>query len=145
MHSRSLFGTLADFRQAQSASVTRWPLGLRLGLAAGCVALFVGLAWARVESLTAMLPWAVNLGLGVLTGVLGNSLGYWLGALGATPPRACVVSQSLKLAQIVGVPAAYLLLGGHLLALPLLGAALALAGVVWAHRTGRSCTSHPSR
>ncbi|WP_354584576.1 hypothetical protein [Hymenobacter sp. UYCo722] len=118
-----------------------WRTGLRTALAVACVAAFIGLTWVRAESLATMMPGVLNLGLGVLTGLLGNSLGYWVGALGVGPDRACVVSQALKLAQIVGVPAGYLLLGGHMPALPLLGAALALAGIVWAHRRGMSCTS----
>jgi hypothetical protein len=84
----------------------------------------------------------VNLGLGVLTGLLGNSLGYWMGALGVGAVRACVVSQTLKLGQIVGVPVGYLLLGGHTLTLPLVGAGLALCGILWARRRGLSCSSN---
>ncbi len=118
-----------------------WRTGLRTALAVACVAAFIGLTWVRAESLATMMPGVLNLGLGVLTGLLGNSLGYWVGALGVGAARACVVSQALKLAQIVGVPAGYLLLGGHMLALPLLGAALALAGIAWAHRRGTSCSS----
>lgn len=109
-------------------------------LAVALVAVFIGLTWVRAESLAVMMPGAVNLGLGVCTGLLGNSLGHWVGALGLGTTRACVVTQALKLAQIVGVPAGYLLLGGHMLALPLLGAGLALAGVVWAYRRGQPCT-----
>lgn len=135
------------FRRPASATAIEagqraWHTRLRTALAVACVAAFIGLTWVRAESLATMMPGALNLGLGVLTGLLGNSLGYWVGALGVGAARACVVSQTLKLAQIVGVPAGYLLLGGHMPGLPLLGAALALAGIVWAHRRGASCTSH---
>lgn len=119
-----------------------WPIGLRTLVGVAFVGAFVVLTWVRAESLAVMMPGVVNLGLGVLTGLLGNSLGYWVGALGLAPARACVVSQSLKLAQIVGVPTGYLLLGGHMLLLPVLGALLALAGVAWAYRRGLSCAHH---
>ena len=137
---------LRSFRRPVSAQPVEpgqrpWRTGLRMALAVACVAAFIGLTWVRAESLATMMPGALNLGLGVLTGLLGNSLGYWVGALGVGAARACVVSQALKLAQIVGVPAGYLLLGGHMLALPALGAGLALAGIVWAHRRGLSCSS----
>lgn len=135
--------TTPGVRPVQAGGGRPWQAGLRTALAVVCVAGFVGLTWVRAESLATMMPGAINLGLGVFTGLLGNSLGYWVGALGVAPPRACVVSQSLKLAQIVGVPTGYLLLGGHMLLLPVLGALLALAGVVWAYRRGLSCAQHP--
>lgn len=129
------------FVRSGESEARPWQSGLRTALALACVLAFIGLTWVRAESLATMMPGALNLGLGVLTGLLGNSLGYWVGALGVGAVRACAVAQALKLAQIVGVPAGYLLLGGHMLVLPLLGAVLALAGVVWAHRRGASCTT----
>jgi drug/metabolite transporter (DMT)-like permease len=146
---RQLFSLV--LRQVQPATAERrpdrsrhWPVGLRTLVGAAFVGAFVALTWVRAESLALMMPGPVNLGLGVLTGLLGNSLGYWVGVLGLAPVRAFLVSQCLKLAQIVGVPTGYLLLGGHMLLLPVLGALLALAGVAWAYRRGLSCAHQPS-
>ncbi len=126
----------------QAARFRHWPGAGRAAVGVAFVGGFVALTWVRAESLAVMMPVVVNLGLGVFTGVLGNSLGYWVGALGVAPAPACTVSRLLKLAQIVGVPVGYLLLGGHMW-LPLFGALLALAGLVWAVRRGPGCASHP--
>jgi|GEM_PF-5062818 drug/metabolite transporter (DMT)-like permease len=142
---RPVFFACRQFIQQTPAAlagrINRWRLGWQVGLAVACLGAFVALTWVRAESLATMMPDSLNLGLGVLTGLLGNSLGYWVGALGVAPVRACIVSQSLKLGQIVGVPAGYLLLGGHMLLMPVLGAVLALAALVWAHRRGLSCSA----
>ncbi len=104
-----------------------------------CLAAFVALTWVRAESLAVMLPAVVNVGLGLGTGLLGHSLTYWVARLGVPVAHACPVAKALKLTQIVGVPAGYLLLGGQMPALPLLGATVALAALGWAHRRGQGC------
>ena len=65
----------------------------RLGQALSLVFIigFVLLTWVRAESLTRMMPHLVDLGLGVLAGIIGNSLGYWFGLLGVAPAPACTV------------------------------------------------------
>jgi hypothetical protein len=65
------------FRQPVAATATgpgqgAWRTGLRTALAVACVAAFIGLTWVRAESLATMMPGVLNLGLGVLTGLLGN-------------------------------------------------------------------------
>jgi hypothetical protein len=116
---------------------------LRRSLGVAIILGFLLLTWVRAESLTRMMPHLVDLGLGVLAGIIGNSLGYWLGLLGVAPAPACTASQTLKLVQIVGVPVAYVLLGGHMLLMPVTGALLAAALVFMTRWLGWSaCPSH---
>lgn len=104
---------------------------------------FVLLTWVRAESLNRMMPHLVDLGLGVLAGIIGNSLGYWFGLLGIEPAPACTASQVLKLAQIVGVPVAYVFLGGHMLLMPVTGAVLAATLVIVTQRLGWTKCGRP--
>jgi hypothetical protein len=133
-------------RQVYARRYPRAPGGRRwLGRSLGAAIIlgFLLLTWVRAESLTRMMPHLVDLGLGVLAGIIGNSLGYWLGLLGLAPAPACTASQTLKLVQIVGVPVAYVLLGGHMLLLPVTGACIAAALVVLTRWLGwTSCPGH---
>ena len=113
-----------------------WLLGLQRGMGVAGLIGFVLLAWVRAESLTRMMPHLLDFGLGLVAGLIGNSLGHWLKLLGMAPARACSASHTLKLAQIVGVPVGYVLLGGHMLLMPILGALLAATLVLVTRHIG---------
>jgi hypothetical protein len=124
---------------AESRSKTQ----LRKAMAGMIIVSFMLLLWVRAESLTRMMPHLVDIGLGVLAGIIGNSLGYWFGLLGVAPAPACTASQALKLVQIVGVPVAYVLLGGHMLLMPVTGALLAATLVFVTRWLGwTNCRAH---
>ncbi|SHJ61967.1 hypothetical protein SAMN02745146_3552 [Hymenobacter daecheongensis DSM 21074] len=125
-----LIASLPALPRPRFADSSRWPAGLRTSLALLAVAAFVALTWVRAESLARMMPHLLDLGLGVLAGLIGNTLGHWFRLLGAGPATAHTASLALKMAQVVGVPVGYLLLGGHMVLMPVAGACVAAALVV---------------
>ncbi|SMB87187.1 hypothetical protein SAMN00120144_1499 [Hymenobacter roseosalivarius DSM 11622] len=116
-----------------------WAGRLRQGLGVAFILGFVLLTWVRAESLARMMPHLLDLLLGALAGLIGSSLGHWFRLLGVRPASACTASHTLKLIQIVGVPLGYVLLGGNMLLLPVLGASLAAALVLVGRQLGWSC------